>query len=546
MEFLILLTIILFITVIIKNNKVKELNNEKTKQEEKNKQLTAKIKQDEIEIKNVKLENESLNKKIDSNHSIIDNLKSKIDELVKELSFYTEIKKDSLNLNVEDESTIDTEESVSAGESLSIDVTDLNEEKTEIYNLMENTNSNLFITGKAGTGKSYLLKYFRTKTKKRVLYTAPTGIAALNISGTTLHSAFGFNNLSENNPIRLSQNQRELFKNIDTLIIDEISMVRSDVFNRIDLILQYANNNSESFGGKQIILLGDLFQLPPVAKMEEAAFLTDKYGGLFFFNYSGYNDGEFIFKELNEVFRQNDKDFISILNNIREGNITKDDITLLNEHYTTAIPRRVMQIVPTKNEASNINIEKLNDIKGKEYIYNANILVGESKLKETDFPCDFTLKLKVGALVMMIVNDQEHKRWVNGTLGIISELTNNMIKVTINGTNYEISRTTFNKYKCEYNRDEKKIEYLVETSVNQFPLILAYAITIHKSQGMTYQQIAVNIENCFAPGQAYVALSRCANFDKLYLTRKINPSCIITDNGVVNFYNRIKGKIGVV
>jgi ATP-dependent exoDNAse (exonuclease V) alpha subunit len=146
---------------------------------------------------------------------------------------------------------------------------------------------------------------------------------------------------------------------------------------------------------------------------------------------------------------------------------------------------------------------------------------------------------------MMIVNDQEHRRWVNGTLGIVSKLTDNVIIVTINGTDYEISRSTFNKYKCEYNRDEKKIEYLVETSVNQFPLILAYAITIHKSQGMTYQQIAVNIENCFAPGQAYVALSRCANFDKLYLTKKINPSCIITDNTVVNFYNKVKEKVSV-
>lgn len=546
MEFLILISVILIINNIAINKKIRILDKERINQENKNKHLNNIIKQSEEIINNIKSKNKKLNKTIDNNRTNIKELTIRIDELLRELSFYTEIKKDSLNLNVHDENSTQTDISKTTCQSFETDIDDLNDEKIEIYSLMENTTTNLFITGKAGTGKSYLLKYFKSKTKKRVLYTAPTGIAALNINGTTLHSAFGFNNLIESNPIKLSQNQRELFKNIDTLIIDEVSMVRSDIFDKVDKILQYANNNSKPFGGKQVILLGDLFQLPPVAKKEETAFLTDKYGGIFFFNAFGYNSGNFIFKELNEVFRQNDKNFISILNNIREGNVAKKDIKLLNKHYTTNIPRRVTQVVPTKNEANNINIENLNKIKSKGYTYNANVLIGEKELKETDFPCDFKLKLKVGALVMMIVNDQEHKRWVNGTLGIISKLADNMIKVTINGTDYEISRTTFNKYKCEYNRAEKKIEYLVETSVNQFPIILAYAITIHKSQGMTYQQIAVNLENCFASGQAYVALSRCANFDKLYLTKKINPNSIITNNVVINFYNNIKGKIEVL
>ena len=176
------------------------------------------------------------------------------------------------------------------------------------------------------------------------------------------------------------------------------------------------------------------------------------------------------------------------------------------------------------------------------YEYKANILVGDNNLNETDFPCDFDLKLKVGAIIMMINNDQEHKRWVNGTLGIVSELTPTMVKVIINGSEYEISPIPFNKYKCEYDRTEKKLKYVVESSVSQYPLILAYAITIHKSQGMTYQQIACNLESCFAPGQAYVALSRCANYDKLYLTEKINPRSIITNNVVANFYKKITQK----
>lgn len=544
---LIILVIILTINIIIKNKNIKKLDDKNMKQKEINEDLILKVKQLETNINNAKLENESLNKLIDNKQSTIINLETKNNELAKKLSFYTEIKKDSLNLNVGDnDDIVKKEDTDSLTPTAEIITDELNDEKTEIYNLMENTNSNLFITGKAGTGKSYLLKYFRNKTKKKVLYAAPTGIAALNINGVTIHTAFGFRNLVEGNAVNLSQNQRELFKNIDAIIIDEISMVRVDVFNKIDIILQYANNNSKPFGGKQIIILGDLFQLPPVAKKEEAVYLTDKYGGIFFFNYIGYSNSNFIFKELNEVFRQSDKEFISILNNIREGNITNEDIELLNEHYTLDVPRRVIQVVPTKNEASVVNTENIENISSKEYIYNASILVGEDKCKETDFPCDFRLKIKVGALVMMIVNDQEHKRWVNGTLGIISELTATMIKVTINGTDYEINRCTFNKYKCEYNKEKGMIEYIIETSVSQFPIILAYAITIHKSQGMTYQQIAVNIENCFAPGQAYVALSRCADFNKLYLMKKVSPNCIITDNTVANFYNSIKGEVGVL
>lgn len=317
-------------------------------------------------------------------------------------------------------------------------------------------------------------------------------------------------------------------------------MVRVDVFNQIDKILRKANNSNTVFGGKQIILFGDLFQLPPVAKKEETEFFTDKYGGIFFFNSPAYENGNFKFKELKEIFRQTEKEFIDILNNIRVGKIHEEHIQSLNKHYVSEVPRRVVQVVPMKNEANVINMDNLEKLQSQQYEYHANILIGENNIKETDFPCDFNLKLKVGALVMMITNDQEHKRWVNGTLGIVSELSPTMVKVTINGTEFEISPVSFNKKKCEYDREERKLRYITEASVSQFPLILAYAITIHKSQGMTYQQIACNLDSCFAPGQAYVALSRCANYDKLYLTKKIDAGSIITDNVVANFYNKVK------
>lgn len=516
---LIILVIVLFIYLMKANNNISdmtfkqnELNNLLSKSNDKIADLENKlIKKD----KQIKLLNEELKKLNDSVTNI------------------TSIKSDSLNLNViKDEEILEINENITISEELS-------SEQNELFKKMNSTAENMFITGKAGTGKSYLLKYFKKYTSKKVLYAAPTGIAALNIEGVTLHSAFGWNNLIDDSEIKLSKNKIELLKSLDTLIIDEISMVRVDVFNQIDKILKEANKNNNPFGGKQVILFGDLFQLPPVAKKEECEYFNDKYGGIFFFNSPAYNNGDFKFYELKEIFRQTDKHFKSILNNIRIGKINDDDLNSLNEHVVDEVPRRVVQIVPKKDEANQINSDNLNKLDTQEYEYHANILVGEDKIKETDFPCDFDLHLKVGSLIMMITNDQEHKRWVNGTLGIVSELSPTKIKVTINGTEFEISPVPFNKYKCEYDREERKLKYIVEASVSQFPVILAYVITIHKSQGMTYQQIACNLDSCFAPGQAYVALSRCANYDKLYLTSKVNPGSIITDNVVTNFYNDV-------
>ncbi len=421
---------------------------------------------------------------------------------------------------------------------------ELSEEQKALYDLMENTRKNMFITGKAGTGKSYLLKYFKEHTKKDVLYTAPTGIAAINIGAVTIHSAFGFDNLKDGtNFFKLSYEKIDILRNLEVLIIDEISMVRVDVLEQINKILKYYNRTDKPFGGKQVIVFGDIFQLPPVVKTkEEKACFSDKYGDVYFFNSNAYCNGDFEIKELRKIYRQTNRTFIDILNKIREGVLPKEYENILNQRYVTKAPDGIVQLVTKNQIREEINKNNLEKINTKEYCYNAEISYNsdikcKSKVDPNQYMCDFELKLKVGAHIMMISNDTQYKRWVNGTFGIISELGNNSIKVLIAGNEYTIEKQEFIKYKCYYNKEKKKLSYIWETCVKQFPVILAYAVTIHKSQGMTYQEMVCNLEGCFASGQAYVALSRCVSLDTIYLVHKICRKDVFTNSSIKNFYN---------
>lgn len=533
--------------------------------------------------------NELLTNMAEQSLRLIRLLREEIDQLKKKIAVFTEIDSDSKNLNTNEdlekqdalikqalteiqqqkhftqdqyiqktnpeeiiETALSPKSETKKSEPPRLQI--LDDEQLKAYKELNDTNNNFFITGKAGTGKSFLLRMFERGTKKRILKVAPTGIAALNIDGATIHSAFGFENLEsitlENlneKTIKLNHDATMVLKHIDTLIIDEISMVRADIFDKIDKILKIINKTDDLFGGKQVIIFGDLFQLPPIASRDEEKYLKYKYGGMFFFNSYAYNVGNFKFIELQTNHRQeSDAEFFDVLNRIREGISTQEDIQKINSHVKADEDqlRRVVRLFPKRADADLLNRTELEKIPAKQYCYTANITYNkynkQNVILENYFPIVTSLKLKVGALVMMTKNDIG-KRWVNGTLAIVSKLSNNNITVTINGFQYDVTRESFETKEATY--QDGKIHYSTILEAYQFPMMLAYAITIHKSQGTTYQKIACDISNCFSSGQAYVALSRCTTFDGLHLLSELNIDDIKVDPKVKSFYLNAKNAI---
>lgn len=496
----------------------------------------------------------------------ISELLEKIEETNKKLNFYQNIEEDSGNLNIAQ----DTEERQQLLEEVRQQlesnqiqqnetgftpsdkvskITSLDEEQYAILADVDRSNKNFFITGKAGTGKSFLLDVFRMSTCKSTIVLAPTGIAALNVKGATIHSVFGYDNLVKLDVDRISSRTLHLksekilaLKTVSTIIIDEISMVRADTFDKIDRILRVVNNNNLPFGGKQILLFGDLFQLAPIAKSKEREYLYDKYGGVHFFCSNAYKQGNFDFRELTINHRQKeDEEYYELLNRVRDGSITKKDIALLNSRVEkdSSIYDRFTTLLPKKAEVEQLNQYHISRLETTEHKYEANVTLDKRSDKsqnwETLFPISSTLCLKKGALIMMVANDPEH-RWVNGTLGIVSNLSPNSISVSIDKRTYEIQPIDFTEQEIHYENGE--ITYRDVLKVMQYPLVLAYAMTIHKSQGQTYRNIVCDIDACFADGQAYVALSRCCSLNGLHLRKPITGTSIRADKTVLDFYNR--------
>ena len=416
----------------------------------------------------------------------------------------------------------------------------LSEEQQQLFDKLENSRENTFITGKAGTGKSILLQYFKQNSKKKLVVVAPTGVAALNVGGQTIHSLFRIPPafIAKNSLVNPDYKTAMLLRNIDAVVIDEISMVRADLMDAIDHRLRQARSNNLPFGGIQVIMFGDLYQLPPVISDPELhKYFADNHGGYYFFNAHVWNNSFPKIYELKHIFRQRDEIFKEILNSIRTGDLQEKVLLDLNSRANVLIPADgVIMLATTNNSVNETNHLRLAKLEGKEYEYRAII---SGNLEQSSLPTEEILHLKKGAQVMFLKNDKS-KRWLNGTLGHIHSLSENEIKVSIDGIVFSVLQETWKKIKYYYDREKHSIEEEVVSSFTQFPLRLAWAITIHKSQGQTYGAVAVDMgSGAFAHGQTYVALSRCKSLEGLYLKREIAREDIIVDSTVINFMRNI-------
>ena len=420
----------------------------------------------------------------------------------------------------------------------------LNTEQIAAFKRIETTNHNFFITGKAGTGKSVLLQYFMANSSKKVAVVAPTGIAAITIGGQTIHSFFGLKPCLQNTlnkqEINLNAATKKILSNIETLVIDEISMVRCDIMDMMDAKIRKAKNRPDvPFGGCQIVAFGDLYQLAPVMEKNDTVrkFLSDVYGSEFFFAAPGVKQNPFRIIELKTVHRQKDMDFINILNGIRVGKNDSSILNKINARNITPPPNaRYITLTAKRSAADKVNIAKLNMLSTQEHTYYGNVNGG---FKADETPTDISLRLKVGAQVMMINNDNQ-KRWSNGTLGVVSALASDKIQVDIKGIKYWIEPETWHKYHYKYFDAPPVIRKTVIGTFEQFPIKLAYAITIHKSQGRTFDSVMLDYSagHAFSAGQTYVALSRCKSLNGLYLQEKLVPSDIKVQKEIVDFSNK--------
>lgn len=413
----------------------------------------------------------------------------------------------------------------------------LSDEQQALFEVMEDTKQHLFITGRAGAGKSVLLRHFRENTKKRVVVAAPTGIAALNVKGQTIHSLLKLPpQLHRKGSLSPNTRLYSLLKRIDCLVIDEISMVRADIMDAIDERLREACKSDAPFGGVQVIMFGDVYQLPPVVEENLAPYFEAIHGGHFFFNALVWKQAEFKIYELTQVFRQKDPIFKNILNAVRDGTIVDSQISQLNGRYGVAVPAEgVITLAPTNSLVTTINQRQLDQLPGRARQYQATI-TGE--MKRSVFPTEEHLQLKEGAQIVLLKNDRG-ARWVNGTVGKIDKLFEDHIDVRIDGIVYTLERETWEEVVYTYDHETQKVEAKTTSSFTQYPIRLAWALTIHKSQGQTYESVALDLTTAtFAAGQMYVALSRCTSLEGLYLKMPAKREHIIVDAKVTAFMLR--------
>lgn len=414
----------------------------------------------------------------------------------------------------------------------------LGDEQLATFERIEKTRDHYFITGKAGTGKSILLQYLKKNSARRLVVVAPTGVSAINVGGQTIHSMFGIPpSFIAPGSLKLNTQNVRLLQNLDVLVVDEISMVRADLMDAMDHLLRQAKDCEEPFGGAQVVMFGDLYQLPPVVNDAELhKYFADNNGGYFFFHADVWRQTPLQTVELSKVYRQKDADFIYLLDEVRRGSRDHSVLTQFNDRAGILPPDTgVITLASTNASANEINEYRLSQLSDKGAVYEAEVT---GSFEKSAFPTEEFLKLKPGAQVMMLKNDRE-KRWFNGTIGVVHSLSEDQIKVEIDGIVYPVSRETWQKVKYTYNQSEKKIKEEVASAFTQFPLRLAWAITIHKSQGQTFEQVCIDMGyGAFAHGQTYVALSRCTALGGVYLKRELRATDIIVEQHVVEFMNR--------
>jgi len=420
---------------------------------------------------------------------------------------------------------------------------DINDEFKSAFDLMEYAKECLFITGKAGTGKSTLLKYFKANTGKKIIVLAPTGVAAINVGGQTIHSFFRLPPKIIQKDIIKRLRDKSLIKNLDMVIIDEVSMVRSDLMDGIDYALRLNRGKMKTpFGGVQMVFFGDLFQLSPVVENEARQLLEERYLSPYFFSAKVFDDCHIRAIELSTIYRQKDTSFMELLNRVRNKEHTKEDLDTLNkrvrEDATVSKKDSTVILTTTNILANTINQDRLSKLSGKEITYEA---MAFGKFKESTYPTDASLKLKKGAQVILLKNDPD-KRWVNGTLAKVIALSKDSIVVDINGLTYDVPVVKWQKIEYSYNEAEDKIEAEVVGDFVQYPIKLAWAITIHKSQGQTFDKVIIDMgHGAFTHGQLYVALSRCTCIDGIRLKRPVTHSDIIFDQRIYEFNDRFAG-----
>ncbi|MBC7890253.1 MAG: helix-turn-helix domain-containing protein [Ferruginibacter sp.] len=421
------------------------------------------------------------------------------------------------------------------------------------------TNTSIFLTGKAGTGKTTFLKHCKENAVKNTAIVAPTGVAAMNAGGTTIHSFFqlpftpylplgkafeGNEQVNDKNSLlsrlRLNNERRDVMQKLELLIVDEISMVRCDVLDAMDTVLRHIRSQySRPFGGVQVLLIGDMYQLPPVVKEEEWQILSPRYKSPYFFNSHVIEQQPLVYVELDKIYRQNDASFVNLLNQVRNNAMDDEGFKLLHSRYLPSFtpPREENYITLTthNNKADAINFTALNELQGKLRNFNASI---EGEFYEKSYPADLLLKLKVGAQVMFIKNDTEKiRRYFNGKIGIVEKIEDEKIQVLCNGVAaaIEVKKEKWKNIRYVVDKTTNQVEENEIGSFTQFPLRLAWAITIHKSQGLTFEKAVIDAGEAFAPGQVYVALSRCTSLQGMILHSSINNNSLHSDSRITSF-----------